>query len=355
MSYSMDVGGAERMMLTILNACAIDDFEVHLILFNRKGELLNELSSNIVVHDLKKSSVGKGMMQCLKTLNRIKPDTVFSGIGHLNIALAPFIPLMKLLIPKSKWIARETNIVSLQNRVAKFPKLFDFLYRHFYTKYDVIVAQSIDMKEDLLNNYLKTDNVVLINNPIDEEKINKLAVLEPDNPFNEQKINLLSVSRLRQQKRVDLMLETLSYLPQEYHLTVIGSGEEEKSLKELAEALSLQERVTFLGHQSNPYSYMQRADFLLLTSEREGFPNVLLEANSLGLPIVAFNALGGISEIIRVGENGFYVPFSECEVLAQKIQEANQVAWDKNHIREMTHKGYGKGVILNKYKNIFLY
>jgi len=355
LSYSMDVGGAERMMLTILNECVLDDFEVHLIIFNHKGELLNELSSQIVIHDLEKSSVGKGMMKCLKTLKRIKPDIIFSGIGHLNIALAPFIPLMKFILPKSKWVARETNIVSLQNKVSKFPKLFDFLYRNFYTKYDTIVAQSLDMKEDLLKNYLKTDNVVLINNPIDDVKVTELAKCEPTKPFDSKKVNLLSVSRLRQQKRLDLMLETLTYLPLEYHLTIIGSGEEGASLKTLVEQLNIENRVTFLGHQSNPYSYMQRADFLLLTSEREGFPNVLLEGNCLGLPIVAFNALGGISEIITEGENGFFVPFGECKALAVKIQESNEIVFDQNQIREMTLKKYSKSIILNKYKNIFLY
>ncbi|CAA6818601.1 MAG: Transferase [uncultured Sulfurovum sp.] len=352
--YNLDTGGAERMMLTILNDCVDQGFEVHLVIFQYEGALLKELSPHITVHKLNKSSVSKGLVKCLKTVKHIHPHVVFTGIGHLNIALAPFLPIMKFLLPKTKWISRETNIVSLENQVSKYPKLFDFLYRHTYKNYDVIVAQSLDMKEDLLKNYFQTDKIVLINNPIDVKKIDTLSIEDPFYTFDESKINLLSVSRLREQKRIDLMLETLSHLPLNYHLTIVGSGEKEIALKALSIRLNLQNRVRFLGQQSNPYTYMKRADLLLLTSQREGFPNVLLEANTLGLPIVAFASLGGIQEIIEEGVNGFFVPFNKCELLAKKIEEAQRTKFDKNKIREATIQKYSKDNILNKYKNIFL-
>jgi len=104
------VGGAERMMITILNYFTTEEFEVHLIVFNNIGETKKEVDSRIIVHDLATSSVGKGIPKCLKKLHSIKADIIFSGIGHLNIALAPFIPFMKVLLPKTKWIARETNM-----------------------------------------------------------------------------------------------------------------------------------------------------------------------------------------------------------------------------------------------------
>ena len=351
--HALDLGGAERIMLSILNHFVKEGFEVHLIIFNNRGALKDTLSKEVVLHDLAIPSVMRGMPKCVKTIYAIKPDIVFTGIGHLNIALAPFIPFMKRLLPKSKWISRETNIVSLHNQISKYPKLFDWLYKHTYVNYDNIIAQSEDMKADIEKNYFSSEKIVVINNPIDVQKVQFLSKQEMVEFFDKTKINLLSVSGLRKQKRHDLMLKTLSLLPKEYHLTIVGTGEMEEDLKELSKSLNISDRVSFEGQQENPYVYMQQADLFVHTSQREGFPNVFLEANLLGLPIVAFSCLGGITEIIDEGVNGFYAPFGECELLAKSIEKAMKFSFDKDKIIADTIQKYSKETILKRYKKIF--
>lgn len=352
--HALEVGGAERMMVTILNHFVAESFDVHLIVFDNKGELKKELSQAISVHDLGIPSVMKGMPKCLKALHSIKADIVFTGIGHVNIALSPFIPFMKRILPKTKWIVRETSIVSLQNQTSKYPKLFDFLYRHSYKNYEVIITQSEDMKKDLEENYFKSSKIITINNPINHEHVKRLANEKDILSFDERKINLLTVARLREEKRHDLMLETLYLLPKEYHLTIVGSGEKELELKELTQKLNLVDRVSFEGYKSNPYPYMKKADLFVLTSQREGFPNVLLEANVLGVPIVAFICMGGIKEIIEDRKNGLYTTFGECQLLAEKIMEANSLDFNKNEISETIISKFSQEIILKKYKEIFL-
>jgi glycosyltransferase involved in cell wall biosynthesis len=351
--HHLKMGGAERMMVTILNSLSKQGFDIHLVVFNYSGELKERLSSEVTVHDLGISSVMKGMPKCLKTLSSLKPDIVFAGIGHLNIAMAPFISVMKRISPKARWIARETNIVTLQNQTSKYPKLFDWLYRRTYGNYDFIIAQSEDMKNDLEENYGIVKNIKVINNPIDVERVTELSNVQHEVHFDAKKINLLTVARLREEKRHDLMLEAHALLPKEYHLTIVGAGDKEKVLKVQAETLGISNRVSFAGHQSNPYTYMKNADLFLLTSEREGFPNVLLEANALGLPIVAFACLGGIKEIITEGKNGYFVPFGETELLAKKIEELRDVFFDKELIILETTTKYAKESILEKYKKVF--
>ena len=352
--HHLNVGGAERMMVTLLNYFVTQEFEVHLIVFNYQGELKEQFSLEVKVHDLATPSVSKGLFSCLKEIHHIKPHFVFSGIGHLNIALAPFVTLMKRLLPQSKWIARETNIVSLQNQTSKYPKLFDWLYRHCYAHYDLIVAQSIDMKEDLAKNYGIEKDVVVINNPIDVEQVEKASLKTLEHGFDEQKINLITVARLREEKRHDLMLQTMVLLPLEFVLTIVGSGEKEVELKALCVELNLQNRVTFAGNKSNPYPYMKNADLFLLTSQREGFPNVLLEANALGLPIVAFASQGGITEIVKESQNGLTAPFANLEAFAEKIREAHSMNFDKKSIIAMTKERYAKESILAKYEKHLL-
>jgi len=351
--HVLEMGGAQRMMVTILNYFVAKKFDVHLIVFDNRGVLKEQLSKEVKIHDLGTPSVMRGIPKCFKTIYRIKPDILFTGIGHLNIALAPFVPIMKTILPQSKWITRETNIVSLQNQTSKYPKLFDWLYRHTYANYDTIIAQSEDMREDLLKNYFKSEKIVVINNPIDYLRVKRLSEEEHSFSFDKDKINLLSISMLREEKRHDLMLETLALLPKQYHLTIVGSGEKALALKALSRELNIEDRVSFEGEQSNPYGYMKEADLFLLTSEREGFPNVLLEANVLGLPIVAFACQGGITEIIEEGKNGFYVPFAECRLMAKKIEEATTFAFNKDKIIETTIQKYAQESILEKYNILF--
>ncbi len=353
--HELTMGGAERMMVNILNHFVNRGDEVHLIIFKNIGVLKEELHSDIYIHDLESNSVTKGMPKCLKRIYTIYPDTVFSGIGHLNIAIAPFISLMRPLLPRTQWISRETNVVSLQNREEKYPKLFDYLYNKTYKNFDVIIAQSEDMKKDLETNYPATARKIsLVNNPLDIEKIEQLGEASSFRYSSQAGVvNLLSVGTLRERKRHDLLLKTMALLPKNYHLTLVGSGEKEKSLKGLTQKLALEERITFEGHQSNPYPYMKGADLFILTSEHEGFPNVLLEANSLGTAVVAFACPGGVTEIIKEGVNGFTVINGDVEALADKIKEATAYKFNPSLVKKSVVQRYAKDSILKHYEDIF--
>jgi len=347
--HQLTMGGAERMMVNILNHFAKEEKEVHLIIFKNIGSLKELLNPAIIIHDLDASSVKQSLSKCLKELYRLKPHTVFSGIGHVNIALAPFIPIMKILLPNTRWVSRETNIVSMQNKKSKYPKLFDWLYRNVYKNYDAIVAQSNDMRDDLVFYYPSASKkAVVINNPIDIERVASLS-----NAFEFKKINLVNIGILRQTKRHDLMLKTLEKLPLNYTLHLVGDGDEEEKLKALAVELGITDRVTFEGHKTNPYPYMKKADLFILTSEHEGFPNVLLEANALGLPVVAFACPGGITEIVQNGRNGFHVTNGNIDEMVTTIEKASKYKFDKEEIVTATRERYAHNVILEKYRKVF--
>jgi glycosyltransferase involved in cell wall biosynthesis len=355
--HELTMGGAERMMVNILNHFSSNKDEVHLIIFKNIGTLKSLLDTSIMVHDLGGVSVKKGMPKCLKEIHKIEPNTVFSGIGHLNIALAPFIPIMRLLLPQTQWISRETNIVSLQNQEEKYPKFFDYLYRKMYKNFDVIIAQSQDMKEDLELNYpLTSSRITLINNPIDVEKVKKLGEEPIDsNISNIEKgmVSLVSVGTLRTRKRHDLLLKSFSLLSPNYTLVIVGSGAEEQKLKALSIELNISNRVCFEGHKTNPYPYMKKADLFVLTSEHEGFPNVLLEANSLGTPVVAFACAGGITEIIEEGVNGFSVKNGDVDALVKCIINATALKFEESLVVDSVQQRYSKEIILKRYEDVF--
>jgi glycosyltransferase involved in cell wall biosynthesis len=352
--HELTMGGAERMMVTILNHFVANNDSVHLIIFKNIGTLKELLDTRIMVHDLEELSVKKGIPKCLKEIYAIKPTIVFTGIGHLNIALAPFIPIMRRLLPKTRWISRETNIVSLQNQEEKYPKFFDYLYRNMYKNFDVIITQSKDMKEDLEKNYPSTSTRLrLINNPIDIAKVEKLASELITHHFRKETINLISVGTLRKRKRQDLLLKAFSRLSSKYTLVIVGSGAEEKNLKELSHELKIHHRVSFEGHQTNPYPYMKGSDLFILTSEHEGFPNVLLESNSLGTPVVAFACPGGITEIIEEGINGISVMNGDVDALVKAITKVEKEGFTDTLVVDSVQRRYSTSIILKQYEDAF--
>ena len=351
----LEGGGAEKMMVKILNHFLSKGLEVHLILFQNVGEHKKLLNSKIEVHDLEKPSVSKGLVSCLRTIHQLKPTIIFSGIGHLNLILSPFIPIMKRLLPSSRWIARETNIVTLKSKGENYPKLFHLLYRHFYHHYDLVITQSEDMQNDLKESYPKIyAKSIIINNPVSVETIVKMGLEQ--NPFSQEgdRVELVTVGALREQKQHELMLEVLKLLPSRYFLTIIGTGSQEEALRALAEELQITERVHFAGYRSNPFPYVKNADIFLLTSAYEGLPNVLLEANALGTPIVAFNCQGGVSEIIEQGANGFYVPLGDIESFRESVEKIDELKLSGDEMVEMIKGRYSDEIIFAQYEKAFL-
>jgi len=208
------------------------------------------------------------------------------------------------------------------------------------------------MKQDLMKCYqVPSKKIIVINNPIDSESIYQKSFYVTQ-LLDNKKINLLSVGRLDKVKGYDLLLEAMKQLDDRFHLTIIGQGSEEFNLQHLVKKLGLKSKVSFLDFQDNPYCYMRQADIMLLSSRYEGFPNVVLEANACGTPVVAFNCPGGTGEIIKNGVNGFLVECGDIEKLSQTIIQAVHQKWDSKKIMDFVFTRYNIGNIIKQYESI---
>ena len=137
-----------------------------------------------------------------------------------------------------------------------------------------------------------------------------------------------------------------------FHLTIIGSGPDEIMLKNLAKELQITHQVTFLGFKNNPYKYMAHADVFAFTSRYEGFPNVLLESCACGLPIVAFNCVGGINKIIEDGINGFKVNVGDINSFAKYLVKASKTQFNPKQIISTVKYKYDVVKIIDQYESI---
>lgn len=117
-------------------------------------------------------------------------------------------------------------------------------------------------------------------------------------------VNVVTVGRLIPLKRVGQIIETLAPF-QEIGLVVIGDGPERTGLEKLGQKLGMTHRLYFAGQQKQgeTLALMAACDLFVLNSTHEGLPHVVLEAMTLGLPIIA-TAVGGTPEVIQDGKNG---------------------------------------------------
>ena len=343
----LETGGAERIVTTIANELPRDIFEPKILLLRKTGAFLAHVKDDVEIIDIKTQKIRFALKPILLEIKHRKPDIVFCGFGEINAYLSLFIPLF----PKTKFIARETNVVSQH---VKRPEI-RFFYK-FYNNFHRIIAQSDDMKNDLIDNFKVNENkIIKINNPIDLDFIARQTenANRPES-FEHDFKNVVAIGNLSARKGFDHLLKVFSQLRNEkFLLHIIGSGRDYGMLEQLRTDLNL-ENVIFHGQQDNPYRFLKFADLFILSSRYEGFPNVLLEAGACGIYSLANNCPGGILEIIEPKINGETDNIANHEAFAEKIKLILSEDQDQDIIRFSIKSRFEKNLIMKQYENILI-
>ena len=164
---------------------------------------------------------------------------------------------------------------------------------------------------------------------------------------------IIVVGRLESQKSIHIAIKAFNQVLKVYpniKLNIIGSGSLMIELKMLVKKLKLQNHISFIGFTNDIISYYIKAKLTLLTSDYEGFPNVLVESISLGTPVVSYNCPNGPDEIIN-GTNGNLVHENDPVTIAKAIIENLQTAWDSKKIIQSSLK-FRSEKIVEEYKKI---
>ena len=172
----------------------------------------------------------------------------------------------------------------------------------------LVLAQSPEIRGDVLADFGDLDP---------EIKVLGNAVSIPDETASGD--GVLYVGRLAPKKGLEYLLEAMTDV--DAHLTIVGDGSERDRLERRAAELDID--VTFVGEvapEAVDSYYRDAGVFVLPSLEGEGMPNVVLEAMSWGLPVVATDS-GGLPTMIEDGENGFLVPMRDSEAIAERIGE----------------------------------
>jgi glycosyltransferase involved in cell wall biosynthesis len=190
---------------------------------------------------------------------------------------------------------------------------------------DRIVSVSSEMT-NILSRHLDARKIVTIRNGIDLES----ASSKWTPPEAKEKLGIPgncrvigTAGRLEPVKRLDLFLEMAAVLSRsrpDARFVICGDGRQAAKLRALAQTLGIPDRVLFLGHRNDVLDVLRALDIMVLSSDHEGLPIVLLEAMALGVVVVA-RAVGGIPEVIRDGVNGVLVDSGDPAALADACSQ----------------------------------
>lgn len=179
------------------------------------------------------------------------------------------------------------------------------------------VAITDEMKT-LIENKHRLKNVVTIPNPIYLEEIVKKQNEKIDLEFD----FIIAVGQYENEiKQFDKLISSYAksdLSKKQIHLIIVGNGDESKLKKVILEN-NLADYVHLTGYQNNPFKYISKAKFLVLSSRNEGFPNVILEALACEIPVVSFDCDFGPRDLISSFENGILVENQNWEKLTETL------------------------------------
>lgn len=315
---TLEGGGAERVFLTLANGLAKRGFDVNLIVVDARGPYLTEVSPSVNLIDFHCKRVGNAFFKLARHLKTDKPDILISALEHTNI-LALLVG--KFLLFKQKIIISERVFKHKSvYRSSLHYLLFRILSRLTYHTADHIIAVSEDLRDIIIKELkITSQRVSVLYNPIPE--FIKTNTTEDEKSLIDGKPYILAAGRLTQQKDFLGLVRAFSKISNviDHRLVIIGEGEERKNIEAEIKLKHLDGRVILPGFIKNPCSMMSKADLFVLSSLYEGMPNVLIQAMSLGIPVVATNCPTGPREILDDGKWGELVAVGDPDALAAAI------------------------------------
>lgn len=267
-------------------------------------------------------------LRLARYLRERQPDTLISRGWVLNPAAVVATALARV---ETALFLTEFSTLSYKTRVEhrKQPalRILGVLARVLYPRADAVVGVSSPVVEDLENEIgLSARHVALhtIPNPVNARDVQLRSTL-PDDGIIASSVDpvFVNVARHARQKNLPLLLRAFRrYLNDggTGKLILIGRGPDTDALRTLASNLGIQADVVFRGRLANPFAQVSVSTAFVLSSEEEGFGQVLVEAMALGVPVISTDCPGGPREVLEHGESGVLVPNGDEQALANAMR-----------------------------------
>ncbi|WP_223701140.1 glycosyltransferase family 4 protein [Sutcliffiella deserti] len=298
------MGGAENYFCKLENELSHPDFSFYYAA--APGELYRNIQEKQRFTFLHKKNhiLNLRILWKLMTTKNIK-------IYHANSLRMVFYAVVLSCFIKSKF-----SIVYTKHNVTLLEKYFPYLFRKFLNKYtSKIITVSDFEKYQLINHGIESRKICTVYNGVDLKRFE----YQHKKNLPQKKVGILA--RISKEKNHDFFLEVADACRNHPNITfhIAGDGPDFHALQLQRDKMGLQEKVQMLGGVNTPEEFLRDMDILLVTSHREVFPMVVLEAMSVGTPIISIDK-GGINEAIDNGESGYLISEHSKEEFCNKIE-----------------------------------
>lgn len=322
---SLAGGGAERVFTTIVSAskdrAASGSIEVALLDDEPDAYTLPDW---VVVHRLRGQG---GLVESIRSLHKlvqqIRPDVAVSFLTRANVAAAIVMTLAGRPLVLSERVNTTAHLGA--GRAAALSKL---LVRLTYGRAKRIIAVSQGVIDTLATDFgISRGLMDAVANPVDTPAIVAKAAVA--SPYDHLRPYIAGMGRLVPNKNFPMTIRAFAASGIGGNLLILGEGPDRQVLEDLARELGVVERVHFAGFEANPYAAIARAEFVVLSSNAEGFPNAMVEALACGVPVAATDCLSGPSEVLdvksapgeaREGLGGLLVPVNDVEAMTSALR-----------------------------------
>lgn len=328
-------GGAERVAVNLANTFISRGFNVDIVLCNAHGDLLSQLNRHINVVDLSSPRLRHIFSPLLRYLKTERPDALLASMWPLTLLAVTAFKCARL--PGRVVVSDHTTFSQAPLLKRKSTRMFfKSSLPMIYPFADARLAVSKGVADDLsVLGRLNRKSISVIYNPVSSHKqlFSEKQNQEAWNGFSGKKI--VAVGALKWAKDYPSLLQAFALLLQKEQamLSIVGQGDLLSELETLANQLGIEKYVNFVGFSDMPYAWMASADLLVLSSHYEGFGNVLVEAMSVGTPVISTDCKSGPREILCDGKYGNLVPVGDVDALAQAMLQALEEEHDTEALK----------------------
>ena len=348
---TLDMGGAERLMVDLLPLLKERGDEVELLLFNGvMTPFRQELEEKgVIIHELSKSKGNIRHTEVYNPVNIIKLCRYMSQYDVIhthNTASQLYVPIARLVSRSHvKLVTTEHNTINRRRSYCWLQPIDKWMYRQY-----IIVVCIGDSTRNNLEHYLgKSCNACVIYNGVNIHRF-----IRPIRDISQQHYYVITmVAGFRPQKDQDTLVKALSHLPSNYKLQLVGDGEREPQLKELCKEMGLDSRVAFLGKRKDVPVIMNDSDVIVLSSHWEGLSLSSIEGMASGRPFIASD-VDGLRDVVTGA--GVLFPHGDDKILAEKILRLCERPEEYRQVAEACQRramGYDINVMADAYHELY--
>ena len=329
-------GGAERVNLDLAREFVRAGHEVEFVLMQARGELLSEARESFSVVDLATPRARALPLTLGRYLRHRRPDALLAAVWPLTV-IAPVAARLSGF--RCKVLVSEHNSLSVQYRDwgRGHRAAMHYSMAMGYRLADCRVGVSSGVVADISAlSGLSRDAFDVIHNPVPPRPEPSADALQGAEGLwsGPKGTRIITVGSMKAQKNYPLLLHAFARLDKpEARLMFVGNGAGRDAILSLAQDLRVADRVILAGFHPDPTPFYKTADLFVLSSDYEGFGNVIVEALACGIPVVSTDCPSGPSEILDSGRFGRLVPVGDAEAMAEAINAALDAPADRDALR----------------------